>query len=151
MSSFLWEFVSFLKTCLFLCSEPGLRRTHDKIGYCRWFEIVAPGVVCTAFDSLQFWLFKGSIHIRTCFRCRLPKYYTLAEICRNGNEESPGQPCPKYLGPGHNNSASSQPVLVSFWSARAAFCRLGKCCIFVFLFYLRCCCHIHLIYILLFL
>lgn len=89
--------------------------TPDNItGHCRLFEMVTVRIVCTAFDALQILLPKGSIHIRTCFGCGLSKYYTLAEICWNGNEESPGQPCPKYLGPGHNNSPSSQPVLVTF-------------------------------------
>ena len=76
-------------------------------------EVVAGCVACAVTDTLQIWLLKGSIHIRTCLGCGLPKYYTMAEICRDGNEESPGQPRPEYLGPSHNDSASSQPVLVS--------------------------------------
>ena len=52
----------------------------------------------------------GTIHIEACFRCGLLKYYTLAEICRNGDEEPPCQACLKHQGRCHKNSATSQPV-----------------------------------------
>ena len=105
----------------------------------RALEGVARCVACAVTDILQIWLLKGSIHIWTRLGCGLPKYYTMAEICRNGNEESPGQPRPEYLGPSHNNSASSQPVLVSSWSNEMAFCRLYLhifvcTCVYIYLF-----------------
>lgn len=90
-----------------------------------------------------FWhppnLLKGSVHIRTCFRRGLSEYHTLAEICRDGNEESPGQPCPEYLGPGHNNSASSQPVLVSFWPKECLFSLQSSMFLCIYFIYIVVC------------
>lgn len=56
--------------------------------------------------------FQGSFHLRASAGCRSPKHHPVAEVCRDGDEEPPGEPRPQHLGQSHHHPPTSQPVLV---------------------------------------
>lgn len=59
-----------------------------------------------------FLWFQGSFHLRASAGCRSPKHHPVAEVCRDGDEEPPGEPLPQHLGQSHHHPPTSQPVLV---------------------------------------
>lgn len=57
-------------------------------------------------------ILKGTVHLRACTGCGSPEHHTVAQVCRDGDEESAGEPRPQHLGQSHHHTAPSQPVLV---------------------------------------
>ncbi|KAL7387752.1 hypothetical protein ABVT39_000356 [Epinephelus coioides] len=54
---------------------------------------------------------EGSFHLRASAGCRSPQHHSVAEVCRDGDEEPAGEPRQKHLGQSHHNPPTSQPVL----------------------------------------